>query len=704
MNYLKTILIATVLLSINTIHSNEQSSLAEMLQNIPNPFDTTATTIQNAETTDSNSLDAWNNHLQSLKDQDEFWDTANNSPTDPWVTKAHSLAEEVLKKDTNLAETLKLDFANALNAKTTKFADIMKIIEAFDNFIKQFLAASTPKAEEIIPTPAPVITPELVMSEPTIQPQPEPETSTSTQETTSSFTDTASNTISSSSAQGSGTDSLDKEWKDLLEKVTKKEMDSIDVDGILQQIYNTAQQLRKDRDTTKLRADFLNALQTRKYRGGQYQPNLNQALRDFDIAVGRTTAATEYESLSSQNNVQLDPQLQLPQATSDQFSDELQNLREQLAQQDENARAEAEKQKEREKELLRKEIELKAATLQAQEASKAHENRFRSVDQALANLKSTLEKEKSEREAAQLQEQKLLKENITKLANAQKAEAEKGLVASVMDWWSGSSKNQIEIKEQRKIIHDSFEKLAKQYSGSGPSLHQFETLLFNFEKPHYWDETNNRPNQKWVSEVQLILIPLIKTYTALTPDGAYELIKAVLRSKMTYNAIEMFVDNAIKKPTDTELLKFITAEKQQEEAILRVAQQKKEKKERIALAQQKIKDEEDRVAEEQKRQLASAARYKNEKKEWYTLLQNMAQQANATNQDNNIHTENAIKKSQSLLQLAGDIPKKNKTAVSQKLKQKFTVALLEQQKNGEQSTNVHRNMDIFNNEVNKMVD
>ena len=82
----------------------------------------------------------------------------------------------------------------------------------------------------------------------------------------------------------------------------------------------------------------------------------------------------------------------------------------------------------------------------------------------------------------------------------------------------------------------------------------------------------------------------------------------------------------------------------------------------------------------------------------------MAQHANATQQDNQEHMQEALKKSQSILQLAGDIPKKNKASISQKLKQKFTVALLEQQKNGEGSVNVHRNMDIFNNEVNKMMD
>src|SRR5689334_4639973 len=161
MNYLKTILITTILLNINTTYSAEQASLAEMLQNIPNPFETTTTT-QEPTKTEITPLDAWNNHLQLLKDQDEYWDTANNSPTAPWITKAHDFAEEVLKKDASLAETLKIDFANALNAKTTKFADIMKLIEEFNNFIKEKLATFEVKPEEVMPIAVPAIIPELI--------------------------------------------------------------------------------------------------------------------------------------------------------------------------------------------------------------------------------------------------------------------------------------------------------------------------------------------------------------------------------------------------------------------------------------------------------------------------------------------------------------------------------------------------------------
>ena len=96
--------------------------------------------------------------------------------------------------------------------------------------------------------------------------------------------------------------------------------------------------------------------------------------------------------------------------------------------------------------------------------------------------------------------------------------------------------------------------------------------------------------------------------------------------------------------------------------------------------------------------------YKAEKKQWYNLLNKVAQNKQATPHDNHAHMQEALQKSQVLLQLASEIPHKNKPAISQKLKQKFSVALLEQQKNGAQGTNVYHNMDLFNKEINKMLD
>ena len=129
------------------------------------------------------------------------------------------------------------------------------------------------------------------------------------------------------------------------------------------------------------------------------------------------------------------------------------------------------------------------------------------------------------------------------------------------------------------------------------------------------------------------------------------------------------------------------------------------------LKQQKIKDEQARIEEEkqrieqEKQQLvATATSYKDEKKQWYDLLGQVAQNKQATIQANNEHTQEALKKSQALLNLANNIPTKNKAAISQKLKQKFSVALLEQQKNSENLINIHQSMDVFNKEINKMTD
>lgn len=691
MNFLKSIFITTILLNIRTAHASEQQSLAEMLQDIPNPFETT-TIVHDSAKTETNPLDMWNNHLQALKDQDENWNATSNSPTDSWIATAYNLAADVLKKDPSLADSLETDFAKALNAKTTNFADIMKVIKDFEKFIKDKLAELTPVVAEIPSVPPAPTMPELVTPEPTAQPEPE----------TSATTDTTSSTTTTSSTESTNTETLNQQWKDQLKKLATSGTNWNDINANLQEIYTIAQQLYKDQDVQKMRNDFISALTARKDNGLNLQPHHNKTLLKFDAAVGLVESADEYQPVLYQSTPQIDPQLQY--GASEQVNSELKKLQEQLAQQDAQARANAEEQKQREEELRRKEIELQAAVLQSKEAGKVSERRLSIVQQEVANLEAKLKKDENERTEKLAAEQKILKQNIAKLAEAQKAESEKGIIASVMDWWSGSSKNQKEIEKHRKTIRKSFKNLALQYPQAGSSLHQFETLLFSFEKPIYWDQANGTPNQKWVDEVLQQLMPLVITHQALTDVGAYALIKAMLKSKMPRDKISAFVSDTIEKPITAQVHKNIMAQKEQEERVLRIAQQKKERKEQIALAQQKIKDEQDRIAAQEKRQLAAATNYKNEKKQWYTLLQNMSQHSNATQEDNQADMQEAIKKSQSLLQLAGDIPKKNKAAISQKLKQKFTVALLEQQKNGESSVNVHRNMDIFNNEVNKMID
>lgn len=122
------------------------------------------------------------------------------------------------------------------------------------------------------------------------------------------------------------------------------------------------------------------------------------------------------------------------------------------------------------------------------------------------------------------------------------------------------------------------------------------------------------------------------------------------------------------------------------------------------LAQQRIKNEEDRIEAEKKKQLMAAADYKNHKKEWNQLLAQISNNTQATTQENHAHTTEAIKKSHALLNLASAIPSKNKHAVSQKLKQKFTVALLDQQRDNDEKLNIHHYMDHFNKEINRVIE
>lgn len=107
---------------------------------------------------------------------------------------------------------------------------------------------------------------------------------------------------------------------------------------------------------------------------------------------------------------------------------------------------------------------------------------------------------------------------------------------------------------------------------------------------------------------------------------------------------------------------------------------------------------------EEQRLLTAHSTYKDEKKYWYNLLDEISNTKKITPELHKQYAQKALEKSQSLLQLASYIPKKNKQKISQKLKQKFAVSLLEQQKDTDESLNIYHTMDWFNNEVNKLVD
>src|SRR5579862_8869974 len=59
----------------------------------------------------------WDNHLDALKEKDQYWNNNSNIPTNDWKEEAISLAKETLDKDRNSADALKSAFFNAITEK-----------------------------------------------------------------------------------------------------------------------------------------------------------------------------------------------------------------------------------------------------------------------------------------------------------------------------------------------------------------------------------------------------------------------------------------------------------------------------------------------------------------------------------------------------------------------------------------------------------
>jgi len=205
---------------------------------------------------------------------------------------------------------------------------------------------------------------------------------------------------------------------------------------------------------------------------------------------------------------------------------------------------------------------------------------------------------------------------------------------------------------------------------------------------------------------------IVITYKILSSEQVSSIIRNVLETskKISSRNIDKII-MTVEQPTQNQLKKA-AQEKEQEE---QKKQQRKEEQEKLIAEQQKIKDEQERIEAEKEQHLAhieaenqkqafNITQYKSEKDGWYDILYNIASNKQATQQSNHDHTQQALQKSQSLLQLADAIPTKNKTSLSQKLKQKFSIALLEQQKRNNHDLNIYHHMDIFNNAINEMVE
>jgi hypothetical protein len=681
MNYVRTILIITFLYAPHIY--NEDTPQAISVE------ETSAQSTKQEEPKieEKTDLQRWNDHLELLTIKNEYWDSADNIPLDSWKNTAFDLAETVVKKDKSLSDTLKTSFFDAIKAKITlEKGEFTKtttdLITEFDAMIKAQSAPPVilPEAKEVAP-PAASIEPETTVPETTTEPEPvavQPETAAVQ---TDAATTPATNEIPKD---------LKSEWNDILESLKKDEY----TDTSLNKAYVLAQELLlSGYKPMDLEMQFNTALSTRQ-REKQLNPHVIRNVMDNF----RMYLAQQVQPIPAQ---QLTPRNFTPQDL------ELEKARKIAGEKTLKAREE-ELEKQRRKQEAQTNIAL-AAAQKAQEEGALAKGQVSKLAQIIEEQKKTT-RQKEEELQQQIQEaRKSLAKYTEQIAASQKAEAEKGILSTLSDWWYGTS-----AQKQTKISPDKQEALLNILVKEVPehlqqaakiTFKNFQNTLLNFSNLSFWDAHRERPNADWINSMNGFIKDIVITYNIMPREEVSIIVQNVFDASH-----QITPTNA--KETLTKILsktnKIIDAEKQKKAIEQEKAQQQKEKKEALIVAQQKIKAEEAFIESEKERKLRAATTYRDEKKEWYTLLDKVAQNKKASPQDNHTHMQKALSKSQSLLQLASDIPDKNKTAIAQKLKQKFSVALLEQQKddnkNGEHLVNVHHHMDLFNNEINKLID
>lgn len=692
MNHVRILLITIALL--NTFYSYN----AEIADN------KTETESKTEEKTD---LQKWNEHLDLLTIKDEYWDSSDSTPLTSWQNTAFELATNIIKKDKDLANTLKTSFFDAIKTKIAlekgEFTkETTNLIAEFDAMIEAQLTPAVVETKEITPTP---VTPEATPApEPISEPAPmtysQPETSTTTQDTTST---TAINEADQAPQN------VKSEWNTVLE--------SIKSDDNIGNSINRAYELSRDLllsgyDPRVLEKDLNAALETRMIQKKIHPNVIKNEMNYFKMNIAQQVQPSFVETTAGKPAKEpIAKQQPMPQDLVAQAAQEKER-KEQAAKEkmelEKLQKAYAEKDKELEQQRKKEEQErmkLLAAAQKAQEEGTLAKEQVHQLALTQKKLKEEYDKKREEDLAKVKKAQDDLAEHMKQAMLAQKEEAEKGVLSTLSDWWYGTSAQkptELSAEQQKTLLKQIVAKVPKNLRPAAKETYKkLQDTLLTFNSPQNWNENKAMPNQNWIDQMNRLLHEIVITYEIMslkkiTTDIAYALLASGKMSKEKINKIIEAI-SLLTKDTQAKL-------KQQEDAQQVLNQQRKDKKEQIMLAQQRIKAEEDRIVEEKKRKKQAAVTYRDEKKQWYELLGKVAQNRQATAQENHAHVQEAVKKSQTLLQLAHDIPDKNKASIGQKLKQKFSVALLEQQKNGNGPVNIYQTMDVFNNEVNKMMD
>lgn len=706
MNYLKTIFITTILLSMNTIFGEQdyQAYTQEQPMTIEEPSQPTESVIatisqeeapvkeniikEETVKKEKTAVEIWNDHLDKLKTETKQWDSSNNVPESSWTTEAITLAKNALDKDHAIAETLKSAFFDAISTKIDlekgkfgekTFALITEFNEAIDAKLKTISdtetalqAAKTVVLEETKPEPVAEATPTPIET----APEPVAEEGNKQETTTTTGGDNSKDLLT--------------QWYDLLYKVETEGTTLSDTKGLLSKTYELARQLLSEglRAPQDLYFDLEYVLYDRSESSNMqlFPINSTDAIKAFSEATG----------IPLQDHSSYDQRSQASEQRRAAAEQEIKRKEQQTAEKQMIAQKALDIAREREGEQ-KQESTIQKLQLQYQQKLALFQA------EARAETDAKLEKLRQELKTAKAQKASDAPQGILGTAIG----AVRGAASAASRWWYGTGETQDaatsleEDKERLKKLHALLDVLALTNNEKADIEKAWTLFIGNLRSaPQLSDKANAEANKKWIATTGQALETLLMQYHIISIEDARDIIESIIESSPNRTQ----VIKEIKRYLEERKLKIIQAKQQKEAAILKKAQQKEERKKIVMREQQKIKDEENRTQEEKRKQLLVVSSYKNEKSQWKQLLADLSHNKQATTEKNNAQMREAIKKSQSLLTLASQIPSKNRPAISQKLKQKFTVALLEQQKLNGNEINIHQNMDQFNKEINKIVE
>jgi hypothetical protein len=670
MNKIKNIFIATLLLNTSTVFNQEfiqqsPTSTDDIINETISP-ETTQEATENLTTEEQEAIKKWNAHLEALKEKDNDWNKNSNIPTNDWKDEAILLAKEALNQDKTITQTLKSAFFNAITDKIKleegEFtASTYAVIKEFDDAIDAHAATLTKPEEKpeinieeetqpesiVEPVTAPIeieVTPEL----------PTQEASASQPEITTPPVTESTNNL--------------QEWNDQLIKITTMGNSESENKNLIIKTYELAKKLLLEGYTGESLLDgFKYAIVQHNTNQNLFPIKINQAIEAFGAETGiiipgdQKTQATQEEY-----NAAMKKQAELKTAATVQEAIKRAHV--------------SESDMQRLNKKLEQRLALEAAARAAQQ--KETDAKIASLKQDLASAHKVKVKETPE-------EQGIIKKAV---------KAVKDVASAATTWWYGGESQ--EEKDIAILDQERLHKLQEILKTMPLTAHEkltiensWKTFIEQLRSFKNVDTHDTQATEQWLTKIKQALERLTLTHNIISIADAISIIKDAINQ----HPDEATFINDIKAYLTEKQQKIIITKQQKENAQAKKIQVREQRKELVQRKQQKIKDENERIRAEQN----IIESYEREKTEWQQFLTQIANNKQATEQENNAYTNEAIKKAGLLLNPAQSIILKDKHRLEQDLKEQFTLALLAQQGN-EHKINIHKNMDQFNVAIDTM--